>query len=87
MNENGEKESGSETGNEQERVESKGPTIQLSQFLKTCGVSTGGQAKQLIQGGEILVNNVIETRRRRQLVVGDEVTLDDQVFIVSLAED
>ena len=63
------------------------PTIDLSQFLKTCGVETGGQAKHLIQGGEILLNGKVETRRRKKLRVGDEVTLFDDVFVVGLAEE
>ena len=63
------------------------PTIHLDQFLKTCGVATGGQAKRLIQGGEVLVNNEIETRRRRQLRVDDEVTLGDDIFVVALQDD
>lgn len=67
--------------------EAGGPTIHLAQFLKTCGVPSGGQAKHLIQGGEVLVNNEVETRRRRQLRVGDEVTLGDEVFVVALSED
>ena len=62
------------------------PKICLDQFLKTCGVETGGQAKRLIQGGEVLVNNELETRRRRKLVPGDEVQLYDDIFIVALAE-
>ena len=62
------------------------PKICLDQFLKTCGVETGGQAKRLIQGGEVLVNNEVETRRRKKLVPGDEVQLYDDVFVVALAE-
>ncbi|MFK7768855.1 MAG: RNA-binding S4 domain-containing protein [Mariniblastus sp.] len=62
------------------------PTIHLDQFLKTCGVATGGQAKRMIQGGEILVNDEIETRRRKQLRPGDEVTLGDVVYVVTLNE-
>ena len=62
------------------------PTIHLDQFLKTCGVATGGQAKLMIQGGEILVNDEVETRRRRQLKVGDEVTLGDDIYVVALNE-
>ena len=62
------------------------PKICLDQFLKTCGVETGGQAKRLIQGGEVLVNNEVETRRRKKLVPGDEVQLYEDVFIVALAE-
>ncbi|MDG1874205.1 MAG: RNA-binding S4 domain-containing protein [Mariniblastus sp.] len=62
------------------------PTIHLDQFLKTCGVATGGQAKVMIQAGEVLVNNEIETRRRKQLRLGDEVTLHDVIYVVSLGE-
>ena len=63
------------------------PTIHLDQFLKTCGVATGGQAKLMIQGGEILVNGEVETRRRKQLRVGDEVDWDGIVYVVSMATD
>jgi len=69
-----------------ESSEKKEPTIHLDQFLKTCGVATGGQAKIMIQAGEVLVNNEIETRRRKQLKVGDEVTLGDVIYVVSLAQ-
>ena len=72
--------------NEEPQPETSEPTIHLDQFLKTCGVATGGQAKRMIQGGEILVNGEIETRRRRQLRVGDEVALDDTVYVVALGE-
>ena len=71
----------------QPESEPKAPTINLDQFLKTCGVVTGGQAKLLIQGGEVLVNDEVETRRRRKLRVGDEVTLDDVVYVVALGEE
>lgn len=63
------------------------PTIHLDQFLKRCGVSSGGQAKLLIQGGKVLVNNQVETRRRRQLKSGDEVAYLDEVFTVTLERD
>lgn len=70
-----------------ESIPTPAPKICLDQFLKTCGVETGGQAKQLIQGGEVLVNGEVETRRRKKLSVGDEVQLYEDVFIVALAED
>ncbi|HHJ06929.1 MAG TPA: RNA-binding S4 domain-containing protein, partial [Anaerolineae bacterium] len=42
--------------------------IQLDQFLKLSGlVSTGGQAKVLIQGGEVKLNGAIETRRKKKI--------------------
>ena len=58
-------------------------TIRLDQFLKLCQlVDTGGQAKLLIQGGEILVNGELETRRRRQLIAGDMVQFDGEHYEV-----
>lgn len=65
--------------------EAREPTIHLDQFLKTCGVATGGQAKRLIQGGEVTVNGELETRRRRKLRVNDEVELDGVVYVVALS--
>ena len=69
-----------------EKPEAEIPQICLDQFLKTCGVATGGQAKRMIQGGEVLVNNSIETRRRKKLRPGDEVQIYDDIFVVALAE-
>jgi ribosome-associated protein len=58
-------------------------SIRLDQFLQGCGVATGGQAKRIIQAGEVLVNDQVETRRKKKLVVGDEVTLDNEVYVVA----
>ncbi len=59
------------------------PTIRLDHFLKLCGlVGTGGQAKLLVQNGEIIVNGEVEIRRRRQLREGDVVEWGDEVFEV-----
>lgn len=60
-------------------------TIKLDQFLKWVGVApTGGQAKLMIQDGEVLVNGEVETRRGRKLVTGDRVTVAKETFIVKL---
>ena len=41
--------------------------IRLDHFLKMLGlVETGGQAKQLIADGYVIVNSEVETRRRRK---------------------
>ena len=51
--------------------------LRLDQFLKLRGIAdTGGQAKLLVQSGEVQVNGEVETRRRRKLVVGDVVELE-----------
>ena len=57
--------------------------IKLDQFLKVQGmVSTGGEAKRLIQDSEVQVNGEIEVRRGRKLKPGDVVKLFDQQLIV-----
>lgn len=60
------------------------PTIQLDHFLQSCGVPTGGQAKRLIQSGEIRVNEKVETRRKKKLRLGDVVAFDGEEFEVAL---
>jgi ribosome-associated protein len=54
-------------------------SIRLGQFLKLADlVESGADAKELIADGEILVNGEPETRRGRQLHVGDVVEFDDR---------
>ena len=65
----------------------KPATIRLGQFMKLVGLAaTGGEAKYLIQEGYVHVNGQVETRRRRQLVPGDIVALDEHTRTVA-AED
>ena len=53
------------------------PALKLDQFLKYQGlVGTGGEAKLRIQRGDVQVNGSIETRRGRQLALGDAVTIN-----------
>ena len=57
--------------------------MKLSQYLKWKGfVGSGGEAKQLINKGEVLVNGLVETRRGRQLERGDRVVLDEKESVV-----
>ena len=59
-------------------------TIRLDQFLKLCGLAdTGGQAKLLIQAGEVVVNGELETRRKRQLKSSDVVSLEGTDYPVA----
>ncbi len=59
--------------------------IKLDSFLKWQGlVETGGQAKLVIQDGEVRVNSKVETRRGRKLVNGDKVTFKGKTVIVTL---
>jgi ribosome-associated protein len=62
-------------------------TIKLNSFLKLLGIaSTGGQAKLMIQNGDVLVNGMIETRRGRKLVLGDRVTVEGKTFQVEQSD-
>ena len=57
--------------------------ITLGQALKAANVvGTGGEAKVLIQYGEVLVNGEVETRRGRKLEPGDVVEVGDERFEV-----
>ena len=57
--------------------------MNLDQFLKWSGVTpTGGQAKLLIQAGEVRVNGEVESRRGRGLKPGDRVEVAGQTLVV-----
>jgi ribosome-associated protein len=57
--------------------------ICLDDYLKACGiVETGGQAKVIIQSGRVKLNGIVETRRRKKLVPGDVIQIDDEESIL-----
>lgn len=59
-------------------------TIKLDQFLKLAQVvQTGGEAKMLIQSGQVMVNGAVETRRGRKLRLGDVVVVDGEELVVA----
>ena len=54
-------------------------TIRLGQLLKLAGLAdSGGHARELVQAGEVRVNDEVDTRRGRQLHRGDVVTVDGE---------
>lgn len=58
--------------------------IRLDAFLKLTGmVDTGGQAKFVIQGGEVLVNGEICSMRGKKLWPGDQVEYAGKGFTVT----
>lgn len=61
--------------------------VRLDDFIKRSGlVGTGGEAKLRIQGGEVLVNGEVETRRRKQLSIGDRVEVVGEMLEVTSSE-
>lgn len=62
--------------------------IKLDQFLKLAGlVESGGEAKQVIQSGQVTVNGTIETRRGRKLYHNDVVVVDGEEMVVQVESD
>jgi ribosome-associated protein len=59
-------------------------SIRLGQFLKLADlVDSGADAKPLLISGQVSVNDERETRRGRQLVKGDVVSVGDTSVRVS----
>ena len=57
--------------------------IKLGQLLKKAGmVSSGVEAKIVIQEGKVLVNGEVENRRGKKIYDGDEVTFDGETVRV-----
>ena len=57
-----------------EDVPIRDESIRLGQFLKLANlVDSGSDAKPLLMNGAVQVNGEVETRRGRQLVIGDVV--------------
>ena len=59
--------------------------LRLDQYLKLRSIAeTGGQAKVMIQSGEVKVNGELETRRRRKLASGDVVEVSGKQWLVAV---
>ena len=61
--------------------------IKLDSFLKFSGaVMTGGEAKELIQGGQVKVNGEVCTMRGKKMRPGDVAELGRKSFMVTAEE-
>lgn len=59
--------------------------VELYKVLKFEGlVSSGGEAKTVINDGQVLVNGVPETRKRKKIVSGDIIEFNSMKFKVLL---
>lgn len=67
-----------------ERIVIHTETIKLDALLKFAGLcETGGEAKELIQAGQVALNGEICTQRGKKCRPGDEVTLDGRTVRVA----
>ena len=61
----------------------KGEYIQLNQLLKLENiVSTGGEARQLIEHGMVRVNGQVADAIRKKIRTGDRVEVSGEVLMV-----
>ena len=70
-----------------EKIEIHTEVIRLDALLKLTGAAeTGGEAKTLIQDGEVTVNGEPCTMRTKKIRPGDVVALGEQSFEVGAAQ-
>lgn len=61
--------------------------IKMQDLLKfAAAVSTGGEAKILIQEGDVTVNGEVCTMRGKKIRPGDDVALRDEHYTVTYAD-
>ena len=59
--------------------------IKLDSFLKYAGaVLSGGEAKELIQSGKVLVNGEVCTMRGKKLYPGDRFSLNGTEYLITI---
>ena len=71
-----------------EEIAIRSEFIKLDSFLKFAGVTdTGGQAKEAVLAGLVLVNGEVCTMRGKKIRPGDVVVIDDlELHVVAEAE-
>lgn len=62
-------------------IEIYGDYIQLDQFLKKENIiSSGGETGDFIKNHEIFLNEIIIQEKRKKIRLGDELSLDGEVY-------
>ena len=66
-------------------VEITSEPVELYKILKFEGMAaSGGEAKQLISEGHVLVNGKVETRKRKKIVAGDTIEFEQEIIRIQL---
>lgn len=61
--------------------------IELQNVLKLSGIIyTGGEAKIFLKANEVYVNDIHEDRRGRKLYPGDQVKIDNEIYLIEKNE-
>ncbi|MEG1315841.1 MAG: RNA-binding S4 domain-containing protein [Oscillospiraceae bacterium] len=66
-----------------EEIKISTPIIRLDALLKFAAVvGSGGEAKALIQDGQVMLNGEVCTQRTKKLVDGDTVSVNGDSYVV-----
>jgi Uncharacterized conserved protein len=70
-----------------EQIEINREPVELYKVLKFHGlVGSGGEAKQLIDAGQVQVNGQVEQRKRCKLVAGDLIDFQSHQYQLVFSE-
>jgi len=57
--------------------------IELIRLLKVLNIAnSGGQAKLMVDDGEVKLNGEIESRKRAKLRIGDKIEIFNEIIII-----
>jgi ribosome-associated protein len=69
------------------KVEITREPVELYKILKFEGlVPSGGVAKQVIADGLVLVNEAVETRKRKKIFSGDIIEFENDSFLINFED-
>lgn len=67
-------------------VEINKEPVELYKILKFEGLAgSGAEAKALVANGQVRVNGVVETQKRKKIVGGDVIEFDSDTLHIKLA--
>lgn len=68
-------------------VEISSEPVELYKILKFEGLAgTGGEAKLVISEGQVRVNGLVETRKRKKIVAGDTIEFGQEIIRIQCSK-
>jgi len=65
------------------KFEIKDNFIELIKLLKASGIAeNGGDAKQIVKDGNVMLNNTLELQMRKKILKGDSVKVFNHTILV-----
>lgn len=63
--------------------ELRGDYIEMNKLLKLLNlVETGGEANSVISDGEVRLNRIIETQKRKKIRKGDSISFKGNIIVI-----